>query len=193
MRRYLCLALLFSTWLTAQAQDAYTSHHLDITFYSSTPLKDFKAYSTTGTSLINTAKQEVTFSVDIGSFVFYRLLMQEHFNRKYMESDRYPRASFRGHFTEPVDLSIKGKHAVKVQGMLEIRGKKQMREVDGFLTVSEGRIFLEAEFMVNSADHGIIIPESLKDQIAPDIRVQVRGEYAPSDQFAKKSRNPHGE
>ena len=186
MLRYVCLAFLFSTSVVAQAQDVFTANDLNISFYSRTPIKDFKAYSTAGTSILNPVRQEITFSVDISSFVFYRLLMQEHFNKKYMESDRFPRASFKGRFTEKIDLSKKGKYAVTVQGILDIHGKKSKREIDGTITVGQETILLESDFIVNTSEHGIRIPSSLTDQISTDIRIQVRGEYAPYDQLVKK-------
>ncbi|QEC53498.1 YceI-like domain-containing protein [Anseongella ginsenosidimutans] len=186
MLRYACLVFLFSTSVAARAQSIFTAHDLNITFYSDTPKKNFEAYSTGGTSMLNIAKQEITFSVDISSFIFYRLLMQEHFNKNYMESDRFPKATFKGRFTENIDLSRKGKQAVKVQGILEIHGKKSKREIEGFLTVRDQDILLESSFMVSTTDHGIRIPEALSDQISPDIRIQVRGEYAPYDQLVKK-------
>src|SRR3546814_19089305 len=104
MRRYICLSLLFSTWLNVQAQEVYNAHQLDISFYSSTPVKSFKAWSTSGTSSINPGKQEISFSVDIPSFTFYRLLMQEHFNKQYMKSNSYPRTTFKGHLKDPIEI-----------------------------------------------------------------------------------------
>ncbi|HYH56634.1 MAG TPA: YceI family protein [Anseongella sp.] len=184
--RYLCLALLFSTSLVSQAQTSFTASDLNISFYSSTPLKNFKAYSTSGTSTISSGKQEVEFSVDISSFVFYRLLMQEHFNTNYMESNRYPKATFRGHFVQPVDFSKDGQLPVAVQGTLEVHGKKSKREIGGLLTIKDGTVYLKSDFIVSCAEHGIVIPESLQGQIAPDIQVQVRGEYTPAGHLVKK-------
>lgn len=186
MLRYVCLVLLFSTSLISQAQTTFIAHDLNISFYSNTPLKNFKAYSTTGTSTISGSKQEIQFSVDISSFVFYRLLMQEHFNMNYMESNRYPKAAFKGRFTGPVDFSKEGTQPVTVAGTLEIHGKKSKREIKGVLTIKDKVIYLESDFLVNCAEQGIVIPKSLSGQIAPNIQVQVRGEYAPSEQLVKK-------
>src|SRR5690606_8549275 len=82
MRRGIYLAFLFSTSMVcgAQAQPAQTNYearNLHIGFLSHTPLKEIKAYSTQGTSTFNTDKQEIAFSVDISSFVFFRLLRSE--------------------------------------------------------------------------------------------------------------------
>lgn len=191
MRRGIYLAFLFSTSMVcaAQAQPAQTNYEardLHISFLSHTPLKEIKAYSTQGTSTFNTGKQEIAFSVDISSFVFFRLLMQEHFNRKYMESNRFPRATFKGRFIGDIDWSRQGKQAVRVQGTLDIHGKKNKREIDGFLTIQGEEIMLESTFEVNTDDHGIVIPPSVSDRISRTIEVKVRGEYAPYDQFVKK-------
>lgn len=195
MRQRGFLTFLFSTsivcalWAAlpapAQAQ-LYEARDLNISFYSHTPLKDITAYSTNGTSSFHAEKQEITFNVEIASFVFFRLLMQEHFNRKFMESNRYPRATFKGNLVDDIDLSVQGTRPVTVQGTLEIHGKKTKREIEGYLTVKADRIVLESTFIVNAAEHRIHIPTSLSDRIAQDIEVKVRGEYAPYDHLVKK-------
>lgn len=181
MPRYLCLAFLFSTSLAAAAQDVYKAQDLNITFYSRTPLKEFEAYSTAGTATYDPARNEITFSVDISSFVFHRLLMQEHFNNKYMESGRFPRATFKGRLLEKADLSSDKEQAVTAQGVLNIHGKKNNREIAGTITPDPERntILIASAFEVKPADHGINIPASLSDRIASSIQIKLRGEFAP--------------
>jgi len=43
----------------------------------------------------------VAFQVLNTGFKFDKALMQEHFNENYMESTKYPKASFKGIITDP--------------------------------------------------------------------------------------------
>ena len=103
--------------------------------------------------------------------------MQEHFNTDYMESDKYPKATFKGKIQEHIDLSKDGNYPVTVTGELEVHGVKQTRTIPGKITVSNGAVKMTSEFMVKCADHQIKIPQLVFHNIAESIRVQVSAVY----------------
>ena len=74
----------------------YMSTESTVSFYSEAPLENIEAESTKGKSILDVGTNEIVFSVPISSFIFEKSLMQEHFNEKYMESDKYPKAIFKG-------------------------------------------------------------------------------------------------
>jgi hypothetical protein len=71
-----------------------------VSIYSKAPIEDIEAKTDKGTSVLNIATGELAFSVPIRSLKFDKALMQEHFNENYMESDKYPQASFKGKLTQ---------------------------------------------------------------------------------------------
>lgn len=99
------VGILFAGILLAQTR--YMTKTGYIGFYSHTPVEDIKADNNQVASILDSQTGEMVFNVLIKSFVFEKALMQEHFNENYMESDKYPKASFKGKVSnlEKIDFS----------------------------------------------------------------------------------------
>ena len=175
------IALILLVWFsTNQAgQDIYVCKNAVVSIYSKAPIEDIEAKTDKGTSVLNTATCEFAFSVPIRSLKFDKALMQEHFNENYMESDKYPQASFKGKLTQVPDVTKDGVYPVTASGVFEAHGVKQTRSIPGKLTVSGGAISLSSEFMVACKDHKIEIPTLVFHNIAETIKVQVAASYSP--------------
>lgn len=103
--------------------------------------------------------------------------MQEHFNTDYMESDKYPKATFKGKIQEHIDVTKDGTYPVNAVGELEVHGVKQQRSIPGKMTVVNGTVKMTSEFMVKCADHHIEIPRLVFHNIAESIKVTVNAAY----------------
>jgi polyisoprenoid-binding protein YceI len=103
--------------------------------------------------------------------------MQEHFNSDYLESDKYPRATFKGKIKEQPDLTKNGSYPITVVGELDVHNVKQNRTMQGNLTVNNGVITMTAEFMVKCVDHHIEIPKLVFHNIAESIKMNVNATY----------------
>ena len=86
--------------------------------------------------------------VPIKEFVFKRSLMQEHFNENYMESDKYPKATFTGHFVgfDAAALATAGPHNVQVEGDLTIHGVTHHIQVPASVELKGGQLLAAASF-----------------------------------------------
>src|SRR5437763_1515061 len=95
--------LMFSLLLIVICYGSYSQVYLTrsayIGFFSKTPAEDIKAINNQVYAAIDAGKKELAFSLLIKSFTFTKELMQEHFNENYVESDKYPKASFTGTYT----------------------------------------------------------------------------------------------
>lgn len=158
-------------------QDSYACKNARINLYSSAPIEDIKAVSTAGASVYNAASDELAFSVAIRSFQFDKSLMQEHFNSDYMESDKFPRATFKGKLQEHIDVTKDGTYPIKVSGVLSVHGITQTRTVPGTISVKNGVISMTSEFIVKCADHHIDIPQIVFHHIAESIQINVSATY----------------
>src|SRR5688572_10893592 len=65
-----------------------------VTFFSDAVIEDITAENKNVSGIFNSATGEIVFSIPIKSFKFAKALMQDHFNEKYMESDKFPKATF---------------------------------------------------------------------------------------------------
>lgn len=172
------IALILLTWFVNQAgQETYVCKNANISLYSKAPLEDIDAVSAKGTSVFNASNGALAFSIPIRSFQFQKSLMQEHFNENYMESDKYPNASFSGKISEKIDASKNGSYPVNAVGTLEVHGVKQNRTIPGTITVSNGAVSMKSEFTVMCKDHKIEIPKLVFEKIAESIRVQIAANY----------------
>jgi len=84
----------------------------------------------------------MVFQALIKSFHFDRALMEEHFNENYMESDKFPKSSFKGKITNlsSVDFSKNGTYSVIVEGDLTIHNVTNKISTKGTIEVITGGI-----------------------------------------------------
>ena len=96
-----------------------------------------------------------------------------------MESDKFPKATFKGKIQEHPDLSKDGTYPVTATGDFQVHGITQTRTITGNLKVSNNVVTMTSEFMVKCADHHIEIPQIVFHHIAESIRIRVSATYAP--------------
>lgn len=167
--------------LSLMAQERYATRTGQITFHSSTPMENIDADNRKVSCVLDATSGAMEFAVLIKAFEFEKALMQEHFNENYMESNTYPKATFKGSFTgaTAADLKKPGTYPVKVKGDLTIHGVTRTVEHPGTLTVGgDGVVKASSDFIVKPEDHGIKIPGVVRKNIAEEIAVKVRLDLA---------------
>jgi hypothetical protein len=149
-----------------------------IKFYSEAKLEKIQAQNNKATCVLDAASGAMEWSVLINAFIFESAFMQEHFNETYMESPKYPKASFKGQIDNFAALNLKkdGSYPVKVTGELTMHGVTKKITVDGKLNVSGGAIGVDSKFFVKPSEHNISIPGDKKDSISGNIEVTVKGD-----------------
>lgn len=144
-------------------------------FTSNAELELIQASSTETQGLIDPATNQFAFSVPVNSFKgFNSDLQRQHFNENYMESSKYPKASFTGKIIEQVNYTRDSVYVVRAKGELDIHGVKQTRIIKTRLTVKKNDLQIEADFNVPLADHNISIPRIVSQKIATEIDVKFR-------------------
>jgi len=93
--------------------------------------------------------------------------MQEHFNENYLESDKFPKASFSGNVGEINKVSIG-------IGTLKIHGQSNEVEVKGSLVKSNDSVMIDATFTIQLKDYNIKIPKIVMYNIAEEIEVTIK-------------------
>ncbi|MGZ3750560.1 MAG: YceI family protein [Mucilaginibacter sp.] len=179
--KYFSVLLLALLSFTQAGQDVYVCKNAKINIYSSAPIEDIEANSNEGVSVYNPATGELAFSLPIRSLHFEKAMMEEHFNENYIESDKYPKATFKGKVNEHPDLSKDGSYPVTVTGDFQVHGVTQNRTVKGEVKVNKGVVSMSSEFMVKCADHHIDIPKIVFHNIAESIRIRVSATYTTNN------------
>ncbi len=88
--------LLSCIAFSAGAQDIYFTRTGKIEFHSGSSIEDIDGTNNEVSSMLNIKTGDMAFTVLVKSFHFKRALMEEHFNENYMESEKFPKASFKG-------------------------------------------------------------------------------------------------
>ena len=168
----LSFVFCFVSNIEAQKLFTRTGH---ISFSSEAPLETIEASNHKVTCVLDGATGKMEFAVLIKAFQFEKALMQEHFNENYMESDKFPKAKFKGAISNmnEVDLTKDGVYKVTVNGELTIHGISQTVTTIGQLKVENGQLKATANFSVLVADHKIEIPAVVRDNIAKEVEIKV--------------------
>ena len=165
--------------LTSFSQERYFTRSGKISFYSSTPLENIEAINKNVVSVFDKSTGQIEVSTLMKGFEFEKALMQEHFNENYIESDKFPKAVFKGKINDisTIDFTKSGKYNTTVSGKLTLHG--ETREVTAPITfnVNQGTISATAEFKVLPPDCKISIPNHVREKIAKEIKINVAAGY----------------
>jgi len=172
------LTILSSLAGPAAAQKYFTKNG-NISFFSATTLENITADNNQVVSVLNTENGEMQFSLLIKNFHFKKALMEEHFNENYMESDKFPKATFKGNITDAakVNFTADGSYNVTVDGELTLHNVTKKISASGIITVKGGKIAGTSKFTAKPSDYNITIPALVKDNISETIEVTVSCNY----------------
>lgn len=145
-------------------------------FFSETPAENISAVNKKTQVILNTTNGEIAVLMTMRDFDFPNKLMEEHFNENYIESEKYPKSTFKGKLDQAVDFSKNGTYDMSATGTFTVHGRSQPRTLKGKLTVQDGAIQLDSNFEVSLTDHDIDVPKIVFVKIAQVI--QVKTSYA---------------
>jgi polyisoprenoid-binding protein YceI len=182
MKKHLILALaLILSASYSFAQDKYFTKTGKIEFYSKASMEDIEAKNKTVTAVIDSKTGAIQFAVQMKGFEFEKQLMQQHFNENYVESDKYPKAEFKGTITNNSEINYTkdGTYTAKVKGKLTIHGVTKDVETTGTVKVDGGKVNTTSTFNILLSDYNIKIPSVVKEKISNSIKVTVDCKLEP--------------
>ncbi|WP_301921750.1 YceI family protein [Ferruginibacter sp.] len=160
---------------TAMAQPKYFTKAGKISFYSRSPLENIEAINNKVVSVWDVATGQIEFAVLMKGFEFDRALMQEHFNENYVESDKYPKAIFKGVIENSKNISLSDDNVftAKVSGTLTLHGVTNPVNTSAVITVKSGVVAASCNFSIALADYKISIPSLVEGKINKRIAITV--------------------
>lgn len=171
----LLFIFLLTISMVAGSQEKYFTRSGFIGFYSHTALEDIKAENKQVSCLVDTKTGEMLITALMKSFKFERALMEEHFNENYIESDKFPKATFKGKITNfsAIDFTKNGIYDVEVQGTISIHGVEKEIKSTGTAEIKSGHLILKSKLLINPLDYKIEIPSFVREKIAENMDVTV--------------------
>jgi polyisoprenoid-binding protein YceI len=163
------------------AQSKYIDRRGHASFFSSAPMEDIKAENDQAVSIIDTQTGEIVASMLMRSFNFRKALMEEHFNENYVESDKYPKATFRGKIVNLayVDFAKEGNYTLDIAGEINLHGVTQPLTLKAEVVVRGGTVHAKAVFPLRVKDFKIEVPRLVINNIAEVVEVTVSFNYQP--------------
>ena len=157
--------------LSAEAQTRLLDRAGKVRFYSEAPVENIEATTNQALGVLDTMTNKVAVSILMKGFHFEKALMEEHFNENYVESDKYPKATFTGTIMDEVDLGQPGTVEAKVQGEMTIHGVTNPVEAVIKFVITEEKMTATTTFMIKVADYKIKIPTVVVNNIAEEVEV----------------------
>jgi polyisoprenoid-binding protein YceI len=177
MKKQLVFCLLYAMCFGVFAQK-YVTEKSFVSFFSHATIEDIKADNKKAVGIFNSASADVAFSIPINEFQFVKSLMQEHFNEKYMESEKYPKSTFQGKISD-FNGSANGEQKIKASGSLTIHGVTNAIEVPGTIEKRGEKLLMKSKFIVKLQDYKIEIPQLLWKNIAEQVEVTLEFTFKP--------------
>jgi hypothetical protein len=179
MKRIIAIISLATCVFEAKSQTFVTRTGF-IGFYSKTPLEDIKAENNQVYAAVDPVKENLAFMLLLKGFIFTKELMQEHFNENYVESDKYPKASFTGSFTGNFNPDKDGVYNVFIKGNLILHNVTKEIEVPATLELRSGKLLGKSEFKLMPEDFNISVPSIVREKVTKEITVRVNIECSQS-------------
>jgi len=101
--------------------------------------------------------------------------MQEHFYENYVESDKFPNATFTGKVVnlKEINFDKNGVYNATVEGDLTIKDVTKKVTEKGTFEVKDGKVLGKSTFNIAVEEYGIKIPGALANNIAKSIQIDV--------------------
>lgn len=180
----LILLLVLGVKAGVNAQAKFETRNGKVSFSSKTPIEEIYSENNQVSSIlkIEDNKKTVGFNVMMRSFKFKKALMEEHFNEKYVHSEKYPSAKFIGQIEGNLDIKEPGLYkTVPVKGSLTFHGvTKQINLVADIEVKANKEINAFSIFKINPEEYNVEIPKLVTDKISKEIVITVNTLYKPS-------------
>ncbi|WP_333820142.1 YceI family protein [Ohtaekwangia sp.] len=178
MRVISFIVLLVACSVAGTYAQKYTASKSSITFFSHATIEDIKADNQKATSVFYSNTGDIAFIVPVNEFQFKKSLMQEHFNEKYMETEKYPKSTFQGKVSgyDPANAASQN---VTAKGKLTIHGVTRDVEIPGTIEKSGDNLIMKSVFIVKLVDYKVDIPKLMWQNIAEQVEVTLNFTYKP--------------
>ncbi len=168
------LIICFTFFATAIGQGKYTTKTGQINFEASVPsFEEVKAENTNVSAVFESDTGNFAALALVKGFRFKVALMEEHFNENYIESSKYPKATFKGTIQNFDVSKLSGKKEYVIKGVFNLHGVDKKFEVPATISANGDDLTLTAQFVLQPEDFKIKIPSIVSNKIAEDVNVSV--------------------
>lgn len=175
MKNFAITIICFLILLPVVFSQKYITKNGMIKFYSDAPLEKIEAVNNQVISAFDISNGNFVFRVLMKGFEFRKALMQQHFNTDYVESDKFPEASFKGTVKDfnTFNFNKDALNNVIVEGDLTIHGITNHVSEKGTLEKKGDKIIGKSVFTIAIKDYKIKIPNIVVNNISENVQITV--------------------
>lgn len=145
----------------------------EVNLKGTSPATDVAAVTKMMIGVINLTTNSFFFGIKMQTFEFENKSMQEHFNEKYLETEKYKYGTFSGKLDKAIDLSKNSKNNSNITGVLDIHGVKKTRTIPVSIKVENKKVTITSIFNINLKEHNIEVPSLVFAKIGEDIKIDM--------------------
>ncbi len=138
--------------------------------------KDYAADSKEATAVLKVETSEVALLVPMKTFHFNNALLEEHFNENYLESNKFPNATYKGKligFTKDM-LAKDGVYNISSEGQVSLHGVTKNFSAPVKLEVKGKTATFYCVFRIKAEDYNINIPGLVKPKLSDETPLDAR-------------------
>jgi hypothetical protein len=172
MKKIIVLLLLFVGIIPVSAQK-YITKTGSLKFEASVAsFEEVAAENKNTSAILESTTGEIAVLTLIKGFRFKIALMEEHFNENYIESDKFPKATFKGKI-EDFDVAKLSSAAgmFKISGDLTLHGKTKKVTTNAKISKSGDKITVTGNFEAKPEDFDIEIPKLVSKKVADKVKI----------------------
>ena len=178
MKRRIFLTIIASLFTFSSWAQKFVTEKTFVSFFSDAAIEDITADNKAASGIFNSSTNDIAFSIPIKDFEFAKSLMKEHFNEKYMDTEKYPKSTFRGKISGFVSEG-NGVQNVKATGQLTIHGETKDIDVPGTIEKQGNKLIMKSKFIVKLEDYKVKIPQLMWQNIAEQVEVTLDFTFGP--------------
>jgi polyisoprenoid-binding protein YceI len=165
----IAIALLLSSMVFSQKMITRSGEiKFDATYPGATDL--VFATNSTVSSIFDKTTGDLVVQAMVKSFKFKLPLMEEHFNENYMESDKFPKANFKG---KVVNYDSKSGN-YDVEGDLTIHGVTNKVKTKMTFANDGNKVLISGGFTVKLSDYKLSVPALAKKTLSETAKITLK-------------------
>lgn len=175
------LVIITSNGFNATAQKFYSTSTGHVSFFAKAPVSNISAQCDALVATYENESREIKARIRISDFMFPRALMRQHFNDRYMHSEKFPEAYFQGVLNTKLKRDSVATYNAVAEGLITIHGISKAQKFPVMLHVNkQGTIIAASDFIVHLEDYNIETPTLFYHTIADSIAVALRLTLVPT-------------
>jgi polyisoprenoid-binding protein YceI len=175
MKRTLFMIICFLGFVNMGYSQKYITKTGNINFMSKASMENIAAKNNQVNCALDISTGDFVFKVLMKSFEFEKALMQEHFNENYVESDKFPNASFQGKVVNMKEINFNkpGIYKATIEGNLTIHGVSKKVTEPGTFEIKDNKISGKSKFNISLKEYNVIIPNTVVNNISDQIEINI--------------------